>query len=47
MLNLYYYDREIAVCEKPRGVLSEGTGEGTMPTLLARTLADAGVRMSC
>ena len=44
MPNLYYYDREIAVCEKPRGVLSEGTGEGTMPTLLARTLADEGVR---
>ena len=44
MLHLYYHDREIAVCEKPRGVLSEGDGEGTMPALLAETLAAKGQR---
>ncbi len=42
MLHLYYHDCEIAVCEKPRGVLSEGVGEGTMPTLLGEALSALG-----
>lgn len=43
MLHLYYHDREIAVCEKPRGVLSEREGGETMPTLLSQALAGATV----
>ena len=42
MLTLYYRDRAIAVCHKPRGVLSEGEGADTMPSLLAEALGEGG-----
>ncbi len=44
MLNLYYRDRAIAVCEKPRGVLSEGESADAMPALLAEALSEDGER---
>ncbi len=40
MLHIYYHDRAIAVCEKPRGVLSEGAGKDALPALLAEALTD-------
>lgn len=42
MLYIYYHDRDLAVCEKPRGTLSEGTGKDTLPTILAEALAGEG-----
>ncbi len=44
MLTLYYRDRAIAVCHKPRGVLSQGEGADAMPTLLSDALAENGQR---
>ena len=43
MLHLYYHDRAIAVCEKPRGLLSEGESADALPRLLADALAVDGV----
>lgn len=37
-LFLHYCDSEIAVCEKPFGILSEGEGVGTLPSLLRAEL---------
>ena len=31
MIEIIYFDKDICVCEKPRGVLSEGEGQGDMP----------------
>ena len=42
MLHIVFFDNDIAVCLKPRGVLSEGADMGAMPELLARTLAEEG-----
>lgn len=38
MLNLLYYDTDIAVCVKPAGVLCEDAGEKSLPSLLAQEL---------
>ncbi len=38
MTEILYYDRYIAVCIKPSGLLSEGDGEDCLPFLLAKQL---------
>ena len=38
MIHILFYDEALAVCVKPRGVLSEGEGENAMPALLRETL---------
>ena len=43
MLNLLYYDTDIAVCVKPAGVVCEDAGENSLPSLLARELNERGV----
>ena len=43
MLELLYYDTDIAVCVKPAGVLCEDTGEKSLPSLLAEELKMRGV----
>ena len=42
MLHVYYYDCDLAVCEKPRGTLSEGEGKDALPVLLATALSKEG-----
>lgn len=42
MLNLLYYDSDIAVCVKPAGVLCEDAGENSLPALLAAALKEKG-----
>lgn len=42
MTEILYYDRDICVCNKPRGTLSEGEGSGALPSLLAEELAKRG-----
>jgi 23S rRNA pseudouridine1911/1915/1917 synthase len=42
MLHIYYYDRDLAICEKPRGTLSEGSGKDALPSLLASALSTQG-----
>ena len=37
-LFLHFFDEQIAVCEKPAGLLSEGEGKDALPTLLAAQL---------
>lgn len=37
-LFLHFFDAEIAVCEKPAGLLSEGEGKDALPSLLATQL---------
>lgn len=44
MLDLLYFDSQLAVCVKPAGVLSEGTTEGCMPYLLKLALEEKGVK---
>ncbi len=44
MVHIYYHDREVAVCEKPRGTLSEGEGQDSLPALLATALSAPGER---
>lgn len=34
MLHIVFFDNDIIVCVKPRGVLSEGDGDGTLPAML-------------
>ena len=43
MLDLLYFDTDLAVCIKPAGVLSEGESEGCMPYLLSCALKDRGI----
>lgn len=43
MLDLLYFDADLAVCIKPAGVLSEGDGEGCMPYLLYCALREKGI----
>ncbi len=43
MLDLLYFDTDLAVCVKPTGVLSEGEGEGCMPYLLSLELKEKGI----
>ena len=38
MIDIVYSDKDICVCRKPRGVLSEGEGQGTLPSLLSEAL---------
>ena len=42
MLDLLYYDADIAVCVKPAGVVCEDAGEGSLPSLLAAALKERG-----
>ena len=43
MLDILYYDSDIAVCVKPSGILSEGEGERSMPYLLLHTMKEKGL----
>lgn len=43
MTNIVYFDKDICVCVKPRGVLSEGEGQRCLPLLLREALAAKGV----
>ena len=43
MLDLLYFDTDLAVCVKPAGVLSEGESEGCMPYLLSVALKEKGI----
>ena len=43
MLDLLYFDSDIAVCVKPAGVLSEGDGKNSMPYLLVLALRERGI----
>lgn len=43
MLNLLYYDNDVAVCVKPAGVVCEDAGEGALPSLLACALKERGI----
>lgn len=42
MINLLYYDSDIAVCVKPAGILSEGDTTGSMPYLLTLAMKERG-----
>lgn len=42
MLNLLYYDTDVAVCVKPAGVVCEEAGDNSLPLLLARKLKEVG-----
>ena len=44
MLELLYYDSDIAVCVKPAGVLSEDSGERALPALLTAELQEKGAK---
>lgn len=46
MLDLLYFDSDIAVCVKPAGVLSEGNGKNSMPYLLSLELKERGIDAS-
>ena len=46
MLDLLYFDSDIAVCVKPAGVLSEGDGKNCMPYLLSLELKERGIDAS-
>ena len=43
MLNLLYYDTDIAICVKPAGVLCEDAGDKSLPALLLKELTTRGV----
>ena len=43
MLDILYFDTDLAVCVKPAGVLSEGESDGCMPYLLSFALKEKGV----
>ena len=43
MIDLLYYDTEIAVCVKPAGVVCEDVGERSLPSLLAKELKNRGM----
>lgn len=42
MTEIIYFDKDVAVCVKPRGVLSEGDGQNCLPFLLKGALAEKG-----
>ena len=42
MTEILYLDRDLLVSVKPRGILSEGTGDRCFPSLLAETLRERG-----
>ena len=43
MLEILYYDTDIAVCVKPAGVVCEDAGEKSLPSLLANQLKNMGI----
>lgn len=43
MTEIVYFDKDICVCIKPRGVLSEGEGQSCLPLLLRNELAARGI----
>ncbi|MBQ8849632.1 MAG: RluA family pseudouridine synthase [Clostridia bacterium] len=43
MTDIIYFDKDICVCVKPRGVLSEGEGQTSLPLLLEGELRERGV----
>ena len=43
-IEIIYYDKDVCVCVKPRGVLSEGEGQKEMPFLLGEALAKNGIK---
>ena len=43
MTEIIYFDEDICVCVKPRGVLSEGDGQNCLPFLLKGALANEGI----
>ena len=43
MTEIVYFDKDVCVCIKPRGVLSEGEGQNCLPLLLRDGLAQRGV----
>lgn len=43
MTEIVYLDKDICVCVKPRGVLSEGEGQNCLPLLLREELATRGI----
>jgi len=42
MIEIIYSDKEICVCKKPRGILSEGEGQNALPHLLGEQLGREG-----
>lgn len=42
MIDILYFDADIAVCVKPAGVVCEDAGEDSLPSLLARELGERG-----
>ena len=46
MIDLLYFDSDIAVCVKPAGVFSEGDGKNCMPYLLSLELKERGIDAS-
>lgn len=42
MIHILFFDTNILVCVKPRGVLSEGDGEACIPRLLAEQMREKG-----
>ena len=43
MIDVIYFDKDICVCHKPRGILSEGQGQRDMPLSLAAELEKKGL----
>ena len=43
MTETVYFDKDVCVCIKPRGVLSEGEGQSCLPLILRRELAERGI----
>ena len=46
MIDVIYFDKNICVCEKPRGILSEGQGQRDMPLSLAAELEKKGLSVT-
>ena len=46
MVDIIYSDKDICICIKPRGVLSEGEGQNCLPLILRETLEKSG-RKTC
>ena len=42
MTKILYKDKYIVVCVKPKGILSEGEGKNSLPTLLSESLSEGG-----
>lgn len=46
MIQILYSDRQLVVCRKPSGVLSEGTASSALPVLLSHRLREQGEERS-